>query len=77
MYVQPFNGIYLMVASSCLLTDLIIHPLPFDIQSLILLRFVITIAYNFGNIILISYFPSLSFEVAIVFFPILLHESYI
>ena len=36
-YEDPLSGLYLEMSTSCLSTDLISHPLPSDIHSLILL----------------------------------------
>ena len=55
-YEDPLSGSYLVTSFSCLSTDLISHPLPYDIQSLIrlissLLASLVTVSISFSLII--------------------------
>ena len=59
-YEKPLSGVYLLTDSSCLSTNLTIHLLPFDIQSLIFLRsslllLLITLATSFSLVIYLAF----------------------
>ena len=79
-YEDPLSGLYLEMSVSCLSTDLITHPLPSDIHSLILLKSslpasLITVFFFFFLFffffIFINYFPSIRLEANIHFFSFL------